>query len=79
MIRLYGIRNKETGEQILDEELHLEDRENCLKFLDTVSDPGRYEMIFQDIEVTLKRKGRSMYMQTERGPVTVAVVERVEE
>ncbi len=79
MIKLYGIRDKKTGEQVLEEGLYLEDKENCLKFLATTPDPDRYEMISQEVEVTLKSEGRKLYMQTVRGPVVVEAVGGVDE
>lgn len=79
MIKLYGIRDKKTGEQVLEEGLYLEDKENCLKFLATTPDPDRYEMISQEVEVTLKSEGRELYMQTVRGPVVVEAVGGVDE
>lgn len=79
MIKLYGIRDKKTGEQVLEEWLYLEDKENCLKFLATTPDPDRYEMISQEVEVTLKSEGRELYLQTVRGPVVVEAVGGVDE
>lgn len=71
MIKLYGIRDKETGEQISVDGLDLEDREDCVKFLATVPDPAKYEMISQEVEVALESRGQDLYMRTERGPVMV--------
>lgn len=78
MIKLYGIRDKKTGEQVLEEGLYLEDKENCLKFLATTPDPDRYEMISQEVEAILDWDGRKLSMQTVRGPVVVEVIGGVE-
>ena len=78
MIKLYGIRDKETGEQVFDEKLDFANKEHCLEFLATTPDPGRYEMISQEVEAILDWDGRKLSMQTVRGPVVIEAVGGIE-
>lgn len=71
MIKLYGVRNKETGEQVLVNGVYLEGRKNCVQFLTSIPNPSKYEMISQEVEIILENRGQELYAHTKRGPVVV--------